>query len=185
MKNYVFWDIMPYSMLKVHRRFRGIGRHHFQSRIISFLSISWRFTLGLLFDTEVEASYSSERSFNFRRTTRRYIPEDRNLWEPQILITGNTWQRVRTQICFQTSKWFRIHRRTESQDSAVSIETGHGLDDRGVGVRVPLCEEFSFLHVVKTGSGDTQFPIQWIPKAISPGVKRPEREADHSPPVSA
>jgi hypothetical protein len=31
----------------------------------------------------------------------------------------------------------------------------------------------------------TQPPIQWIPETLSPGVKRPGREADHSPPSSA
>jgi hypothetical protein len=35
------------------------------------------------------------------------------------------------------------------------------------------------------GLGSTQSPIQLVPRAISPGVKRPERQADHSPPASA
>jgi hypothetical protein len=30
-----------------------------------------------------------------------------------------------------------------------------------------------------------QPPIHWIPGALSPGVKRPDREVDHSPPASA
>jgi hypothetical protein len=33
--------------------------------------------------------------------------------------------------------------------------------------------------------GPTQPPIQWVVGAISMGVKRPGREADHSPPSSA
>jgi hypothetical protein len=33
--------------------------------------------------------------------------------------------------------------------------------------------------------GPTQTPIQWIPGALSLGVKRSGREADHSPPSSA
>jgi hypothetical protein len=33
--------------------------------------------------------------------------------------------------------------------------------------------------------GSTQTPIQRVPGAISPGVKRPGREGDHSPPTSA
>jgi hypothetical protein len=33
--------------------------------------------------------------------------------------------------------------------------------------------------------GSTQPPIQWVPVAISPGVKRPECEAHHTPPTSA
>jgi hypothetical protein len=31
----------------------------------------------------------------------------------------------------------------------------------------------------------TQPPIQWVPGTLSPGVKRPGREVDHSPPTSA
>jgi hypothetical protein len=31
----------------------------------------------------------------------------------------------------------------------------------------------------------TQPPIQWVPGALSPGVKRPGREVEHSPPSSA
>jgi hypothetical protein len=30
-----------------------------------------------------------------------------------------------------------------------------------------------------------QPPIQWVPEALSLGVKQPGREADHSPPSSA
>jgi hypothetical protein len=33
--------------------------------------------------------------------------------------------------------------------------------------------------------GSTQPPIQWIPVALSSGIKRPGREADHLPPTSA
>jgi hypothetical protein len=38
---------------------------------------------------------------------------------------------------------------------------------------------------VQKGSGPTQPPIQSVPGALSLGVKRPGREADHSPPSSA
>jgi amino acid transporter len=33
--------------------------------------------------------------------------------------------------------------------------------------------------------GPTQPPIKWVPWGLSLGVKRPGREADHSPPSSA
>jgi hypothetical protein len=36
--------------------------------------------------------------------------------------------------------------------SSVGIETGYGLDDQGVGVRVPVGEKFVLLHVVQAGS---------------------------------
>jgi hypothetical protein len=38
---------------------------------------------------------------------------------------------------------------------------------------------------VQISAGSTQTSIQWLPGAISPRVKRPEHEADHSPPSSA
>jgi hypothetical protein len=54
-----------------------------------------------------------------------------------------------------------------------------GLLDRG---SIPDgCWEF----FSKTALGPTQPPIQWVPGALSLGVKRPGREADHSPPSSA
>jgi hypothetical protein len=37
----------------------------------------------------------------------------------------------------------------------------------------------------RTALGPTQPPIQWVPGALSLGVKRPGREADHSSPSSA
>jgi hypothetical protein len=40
-----------------------------------------------------------------------------------------------------------------SRDGAVGISTGYGMDDRGVGVRVPVGTRVLLLHVVQTGSG--------------------------------
>jgi hypothetical protein len=39
-----------------------------------------------------------------------------------------------------------------SRDRAVGM-TGYGLDDGGVGVRVPVVSRISVLHVVQNGSG--------------------------------
>jgi hypothetical protein len=49
---------------------------------------------------------------------------------------------------------------------------------RGLGI-------FLFTTVSRTALGATQPPIQWVPRALSLGVKRLGREADHSPPSSA
>jgi hypothetical protein len=45
--------------------------------------------------------------------------------------------------------------------------------------------KFALLHVIQTGFGLTQAPIQWVPEALSPELNRQGREADHSPPTSA
>jgi hypothetical protein len=67
---------------------------------------------------------------------------------------------------------------------AVGIVTGDELDDRGVGVRVPVGSRI-FSKSSRLALRSTQPPVQWVPGALSPGVKRPGREADHSPPTSA
>jgi hypothetical protein len=68
----------------------------------------------------------------------------------------------------------------------VGIALGYRLDDRGSRVRFPAgAGNFSLHHRVRNGSVATQPPIQWVPGALFLGVKRPVREADHSPPSSA
>jgi hypothetical protein len=57
-----------------------------------------------------------------------------------------------------------------SRDSAVGIATGYGLDDRGVGVRVPVVSRiFSSSCRPDWLWGP---PIECVPGALTPGVKR-------------
>jgi hypothetical protein len=65
-----------------------------------------------------------------------------------------------------------------SRDSSVGIATGYRLD--GWGWIPGRGKIFLF-----STAGPTQPPIECVPGAISPGVKRQRREADHSPPSSA
>jgi hypothetical protein len=54
------------------------------------------------------------------------------------------------------------------------------------GVRFPVgLGIFFFTTVSRTALGPTQSPIEWVPGALSLGVKRPGHEADHSAPSSA
>jgi hypothetical protein len=81
---------------------------------------------------------------------------------------------------------YSIITQKEQPGSAVGIVTDYGLDDRGVGVRVPVGSRILFFHVIKKQAlGLMQPPIQWVPGAFSLGLKRPGREADHLPPTSA
>jgi hypothetical protein len=59
-----------------------------------------------------------------------------------------------------------------SRDIAVGIATGYGLDDRGVGVRVPVGSRIFFLHVVQTGSGahPTSYSMDSFPGGKTAGV---------------
>jgi hypothetical protein len=46
-------------------------------------------------------------------------------------------------------------------------------------------KNFLFSKLSRSALGLTHFPVQWVPGALSPGVKQPRCEADHSPPASA
>jgi hypothetical protein len=62
--------------------------------------------------------------------------------------------------------------------------TAYGLEDQRFGVGSRLGQEFSLLHVQPhSGVHPTSYPMG--AGVLSPGVKRQEREADHSPPASA
>jgi hypothetical protein len=74
----------------------------------------------------------------------------------------------------------------KSCDSSVGVALGYGLDDRGVRVRIPAgLGIFLVTAASRTALELTKPPIQCIPGAFYLGVKRPGREADHSPPSSA
>jgi hypothetical protein len=74
----------------------------------------------------------------------------------------------------------------KNRDSSVGIALGYGMDDRGSRVRFPArAGNFSLHHRVQNGSGAHPPPIQYVPGALFLGIKRPEREADHSPSSSA
>jgi hypothetical protein len=63
--------------------------------------------------------------------------------------------------------------------------TGYGPDGRRIGVRVPAGDIFLFPTPSRPILGLIQPPIEWIPGALSPGVKRMGCKSDHSPPTSA
>jgi hypothetical protein len=71
--------------------------------------------------------------------------------------------------------------RVQFSMSAVGIATHYWLEDRGIGVPVPVVvKNFRYSYIIQTGPGvhPTSYPI-------GTGVKRPGLESDHSPPASA
>jgi hypothetical protein len=83
----------------------------------------------------------------------------------QILRTMLLWQDPGE--CSRYSDWLRAGRRRSRSSS-------HG--------RV---QNFHISMSSRQDLGPIQLPIQWVPGAFSPEVKRAWRRADHSPPTSA
>jgi hypothetical protein len=70
------------------------------------------------------------------------------------------------------------HLRLPSWESPVGIATDYELDD---GSSSPgMVKNFLFSTSSRPALGSIQPPIQWVPEALSPGVKRPGREAEDS-----
>jgi hypothetical protein len=70
----------------------------------------------------------------------------------------------------------------EIRDSVVGIATGY---EQGSEFESGRVKNFLFSTSSRPALGSTQPPIQWVPGTLSPGLKRPGREADHSPRASA
>jgi hypothetical protein len=62
------------------------------------------------------------------------------------------------------------------------IATGCVLDGRGL---TPGRGKIFLFTASRPALGPTQPSIQWVPVALSPGVKLSAGETDHSPPTSA
>jgi hypothetical protein len=63
-KSIIFWDIMPYSSLKVNRRFGGTTEICLPPGFMLISCSSYSSTM------KMEVIYSTETSVNFQRTTR-------------------------------------------------------------------------------------------------------------------
>jgi hypothetical protein len=139
MKCTVFWDITPCSPLKVDRRFGGSYRLHLQGPIIRarYLRES-RWQTGW-FTTDCTALYP-----------RRQCSSLMKMFENELLrrtfrhkVDEVTWgsRKLNTE---KLSNFYPSQSIIKNRDSVVSIATGYGLDDQGVGVRVPVGSRIFF-----------------------------------------
>jgi hypothetical protein len=90
-----------------------------------------------------------------------------------VLVTGKYTYHNRSSF-FGKGSNFSLHHpvHTKNRDSSVGIALGYGLDNRGSRVRFPGgLEIFLFTTASRTALGPTQPPVQWIPRALSLGVK--------------
>jgi hypothetical protein len=83
--------------------------------------------------------------------------------------------------------YFVLQTVLKNRDSVVGIATGYGLEERAVGVRVPVGSKMfsSPRRPDRLWLGSTQSPIERLLEALSPGIKLPGREVNHSPPANA
>jgi hypothetical protein len=84
-------------------------------------------------------------------------------------------------IQFRIINWIYCH---SMRDSSVSIATGYGLDGRGFD---PRQGQLIFLYSTASEPALVPFkpPIERVSADLFPGLQRPGREDDHSPPSSA
>jgi hypothetical protein len=100
-------------------------------------------------------------------------------------VWQNEWQKIilmSAMDLMQVNSLFVLMLYT----SRAVIVLGYGLDDQGSRFRfLGGLGTFLFTTASRTALWPTQPPIQWVPGALSLGVKWLGCEADHSTPSSA
>jgi hypothetical protein len=84
----------------------------------------------------------------------------------------------------QKRSWSRLcltHKWQESGERSRYIDYRRTGRPRGRGSSPGRVKNFLFSKSSRLALRSTQPHIQWVPGALSPGVKRPGREVDHSP----
>jgi hypothetical protein len=138
---------------------------------------------------EVQTRFSAIHSW--RSAISRLLPADGR----QVSGAYNLTRR-RTMYTYSFKTWAMTHEiqaygfdfnilclNRVSRDSSVSIVTRLRVGQPELDFR-PGLRCFSLRYSVQTGSGAHPALSQLVPR-VSPWVKRPGREADHSPPPSA
>jgi hypothetical protein len=107
-----------------------------------------------------------------------------NLHSTKFSILTLAWGRYNRPISGRRSEWiqFGLHPPLCEFNLKINlISTGYGLDSRGCRCSsLGRVKNFLSSKSSKPALGSTQPRIQWVPE-----VKRPGREADHSPPASS
>jgi hypothetical protein len=153
------------------------------------------FTLGMIHDAHWIGGWVGPRAA-LDAVAKRKIPDSATflVMEKQTILGSDPVKNFNrnTWLCFvkftklnsaSSMDGSQTHSSSAAQTTAVTVLSAGSefLLFRflsGLGI-------FLFTTASRTALGPTQPPIQWVPGALSLGVKRPGHEADHSPPSSA
>jgi hypothetical protein len=108
-----------------------------------------------------------------------------------LMVTFNIFDFLDSQTCLTSVRRPSLISYFTSAGYTIQIKNPwkdlHFNESKGRGRRSSpgRVKKFLFSTSSRQALGPTQIPIQWVPGALSPGVKRPVREGDHSPPSSA
>jgi hypothetical protein len=104
----------------------------------------------------------------------------------RILVTYRQGIQNQTNVSSPNTRFIsRVHYESPNcicmgdTQSAVGIVTGYRLDDRVVGVRVPVGQDFSPLHVNQIDSGALLASYRMRTGTLPSGLKRLGRDANH------
>jgi hypothetical protein len=134
--------------------------------------------VGMIESIAMYSTCSTRRRYNLVQHSGRFIGR---WWLTDI----GMWVRDISEWVWGTRQdmnW--VTRGHGSRYSSVTIALSYGLDDWEFESRQRL-GIFLFTTASRPSLGLSQPPIQWVPGALFLEVKRPGREAYHSPPSSA
>jgi hypothetical protein len=103
MKSFIFCDIMPSSLMKVNKCFRGTNHLPLELQSKPNKTTAWAYSLTL----KIEAMCFSERSIIFYWATRHYIPEE-------ITLNGHGCENLKSNKMYPTQHF--------EPDSLLSID---------------------------------------------------------------
>jgi hypothetical protein len=104
------------------------------------------------------------------------------------LFLPPTSTRCTDKLLYETVHVPNIHlysTHDEGQNSSRYIDWLWAGQPRGWSLSPSRANNFLFSILSRPALGPIHPPIQWVLGAVSPGVKQPRHEADHSPKASA
>jgi hypothetical protein len=111
-----------------------------------------------------------------------WFPLDRRLGGPQSRSGRVVKRKIPSPHRESNPKLIKINFVSQGSSDSIVTRLRAGLPD--LNSRQEKCFSFLFAAASRPALGLTQSSIQWAPWSLFPGIKRPGRGADHSPPSS-